>query len=65
MIILFVSTFSRMTPKAVVILSGRRESKDLRTDLTANVFPMRRFLDFARNDIALERLCGEPLQAMA
>ena len=30
-----------------VILSDRRESKDLRTDLTANVIKMRRFFDFA------------------
>ena len=29
-----------------VILSDRRESKDLRTDLTANVIIMRRFFDF-------------------
>ena len=36
-----------MTTKAVVILSDRRESKDLRTDFTANVIQMRRFLDFA------------------
>lgn len=26
------------------------ESKDLRTDFTANVYKMRRFFDFAQND---------------
>ena len=41
-----------MTTKAVVILSEQSESKDLGTNLSASVIIMRRFLDFARNDMS-------------
>ena len=36
----------RVVYSSDVILSDRRESKDLRTDWTANVIKMRRFFDF-------------------
>ena len=36
----------RVVYSSDVILSDRRESKDLRTDLTANVTKMRGFFDF-------------------
>jgi len=45
--------YKRMTIKAVVILSERSESKDLGTDLTANVIVMRRFLDFANAPLGM------------
>ena len=38
----------------LVILSEQSESKDLRTDFTAKMILVRRFLDYARND----RLAG-------
>ena len=43
----FVSKRSRMTTKAVVILSEQSESKDLGTNYTANADFMRRFFDAA------------------
>ena len=43
----------RMTIKAVVILSEQSESKDLGTDLTANVILMRRVLDFANAPLGM------------
>ena len=47
-----------MTKQEVVILSEHSESKDLGTDLTANIDEMRRFLDFARNDIVFHCTFG-------
>ena len=45
--------YNRTTKKAVVILSEHSESKDLGTDLTANVIIMRRFLDFANAPLGM------------
>ena len=42
----FASVLGRKTMYKVVILSKRSASKDLRTDLTANLILMRRFFDF-------------------
>ena len=42
----------RVTTNAV-ILSEQSESKDLGTDFTANMIPMRRFLDFANAPLGM------------